>query len=258
MKALNTNLKKRVIPIILVSNHQVVKSKEFKDYRVFGNLAQTINVFNQRNVDEIIVLDIDAQKKKSKINLDILKILSRNTTMPFSYGGGIQTIDDIKQCLNFGCDKVVINSKFIQNIKFVSESAQTFGSQCIIASVDYNILNKNNFQIFSHSKLKTDNLNIKNYINDLNRLGVGEIIITSVNHEGNLKGYDHSLLQSILNEVDIPILINGGCGKPEDMIQPLLLGAEGVCASSIFFYTQYAYRDIKNILLRNKIKVRIT
>lgn len=257
MKELNTNLKKRVIPIILFSNYQVVKSKEFKDYRIFGNLEQTINVFNQRNVDELIVLDIDASKKKTKINLDILKILSKNTIMPFSYGGGIQTIGDIQQCLTFGCDKVVINSQFIENIQFVTEAARVFGSQCIVASIDYNILNENNYQIFSHSGLKTDNINVKKYINDLICLGAGEIIITSVNHEGKLKGYDNSLLQNICKEVNIPILINGGCGKPDDMIEPLLLGADGVCASSIFFYTQYAYRDIKNTLYENKIKVRI-
>ena len=114
MTNLSTNLKKRVIPIILFSNYQVVKSREFKDYRVLGNLEQTINVFNHRNVDEIIIVDIEASKIKSKINLEVLKILSKNSLMPLSYGGGIQTIEDIQKCLELGCDKVVINSPIYQ------------------------------------------------------------------------------------------------------------------------------------------------
>ncbi len=256
MKDLKTNLKKRVIPIILFSNYQVVKSKEFKDFRIFGNLEQTINVFNNRNVDEIIVLDIDASKKKTKINLDVLKILSRNTLMPFSYGGGIQTIDDIQQCLIYGCDKVIINTKCLQKIEFIKEASRSFGSQCIVASVDYKVTNENKYEIFSHAGSQINNLDINKYIKDLEKFGAGEIMLTSVNHEGKLKGYEKGLLEKVSREINIPILINGGCGIPEHMVEPLLLGADGVCAGSIFYFTQYAYKDIKNILQKNKIKVR--
>ena len=176
--------------------------------------------------------------------------------MPFSYGGGIQTINDIKQSLIYGCDKVVINTKCLQNIEFVKEASKFFGSQCIVVSVDYKVTNENKYEIFSHSNSKINHLDIKKYIKDLEKLGAGEIILTSVNHEGKLKGYDTGLLEKISKEISIPILVNGGCGSPEHMIKPLLIGADGVCAGSIFYFTQYAYKDIKNILQKNKIKVR--
>ena len=132
-----TNLKKRIIPIILVKDYQVVKSRQFRDFRTFGNLEQTINVFNNRNVDEIIILDIDASKKQTKINLEILSILSKNNIMPLSFGGGINSIKDIELCLKHGCDKVVINSKSLQNINFIKEASSVFGKQCIVCSIDY-------------------------------------------------------------------------------------------------------------------------
>ena len=124
--------------------------------------------------------------------------------------------------------------------------------------MDYKIINKNKYEIFSHSGLKINQLKINKYIKDLARLGAGEIILTSVNNEGKLKGYDTQLFESISKEINIPILLNGGCGNPEHMIKPLLLGADGVCAGSIFYFTQYAYRDIKKILHKSKIKVRPT
>ena len=149
-----SNLKKRVIPIILVKDYQVVKSRNFKDFRIFGNLEQTITVFNTRNVDEIVILDIDASKKKLKVNLEYLNILSKNNIMPLSYGG-INSIEDIELCLKHGCDKIVLNTKAIQNIEFVKKASDIFGSQCITCSIDYKVKN-NNLKIFSHSGLNTD------------------------------------------------------------------------------------------------------
>ena len=256
MNDLVTGLKKRVIPIILFSNYQVVKSREFKDYRVFGNLEQTINVFNQRNIDEIIVLDVESSKIKSKVNLEILKILSRSSLMPFSYGGGIQTIEDIQKCLISGCDKVVINSKCLKDIKFVYEASKVFGSQCIVVSVDYKVLNKDKWKIFSHIGLNTDHIEPQQYIKDLVNSGAGEIILTSVNHEGKMKGYDESFAKIICDEINIPVLVNGGCGSPEHMIKPFTFGVDGVCAGSIFYFSQYSYKDIKDFLIKNKINVR--
>ena len=256
MSTANSNLKKRVIPLILLSNYQVVKSREFKDYRVFGNLEQTITVFNNRNVDEIIVLDIDASKYKSKINLELLEILSKNCLMPFSYGGGIQSSEDIKKCLLFGCEKVVINSKCINDISFISKMARIFGRQCLVVSVDYEIVEKNKWKVYSHAGLKTDKLDLKKYLLNLANEGAGELILTAVNKEGNMGGYDTTLYENICKEIDIPIILNGGCGNPKHIKKPFALGADGCGASSIFYYTQYSYKDIKDYLVENKISVR--
>ena len=256
MEKSNTNLKKRVIPIILVKDYQVVKSRQFKDYRTFGNLEQTINVFNNRNVDEIIILDIDASKKEKKINLEILKILSKNNIMPLSFGGGINSIKDIELCLKHGCDKVIINSSCLRKIDFIKEASKVFGKQCIVCSIDYK-LNNNDLKIYSHSGVNTEKLEIKTYINDLIDNGAGEIILTSVDNEGLMKGFDKDLHKILSEELEIPILINGGCGEPKDMLEILVKNQfDAVCASSIFFYTQFGYSDIKQFLLKSNINVR--
>ena len=256
MNSISTNLKKRIIPVILFSNFQVVKSREFKDYRTFGNLEQTISVFNHRNVDEIVVIDIEASKTKSGINLNVLKILSRNSIMPFSYGGGIQNIKDIEKCLKSGCDKVVINTQSLKNVKFVKEAAAVFGSQCIIISVDYKVLRKDKWEIYSHAGLQTKKIHLLKYLMELENLGAGELILTSVNHDGKMDGYDTSLFEKISKKITIPVIINGGCGIPKHMLDPLNCGASGVSAGSIFYFSQYSYQDIKDFLLKNKIQVR--
>jgi cyclase len=251
-----SNLKKRVIPIILVKDYQVVKSRNFKDFRIFGNLEQTITVFNTRNVDEIVILDIDASKKKLKVNLEYLNILSKNNIMPLSYGGGISTIKDIELCLKHGCDKVVINSQSLKDILFIKEASSVFGKQCIICSVDY-IFDEKELKVFSHSNLNTDQINLNDYVNNLIDHGAGEILLTSVKKEGLMQGYDKEFQRIINKDLDIPILINGGCGTPDHMVNAFNENKiDAVCASSIFFYTQYSYADIKKHLSDKNIKVR--
>ncbi len=256
MKNYDSNLKKRIIPIILVKDYQVVKSRNFKDFRTFGNLEQTINVFNNRNVDEIIILDIDASKKNLEINLEILSILSKNNIMPLSYGGGISSIKDIELCLKHGCDKVVINSKSLQNINFIKEASSVFGKQCIVCSIDY-MFDGQNFQIFSHSGVNTNKMILKDYIHNLVANGAGEILLTSVDKEGLMNGYDENFNKIIENYLEIPILINGGGGTPQHILDVFKKNQiDAACASSIFFYSQYGYVDIKHFLMKNKINVR--
>lgn len=256
MQSFTSNLKKRVIPVILVKDYQVVKSRNFDDFRIFGNLEQTITVFNTRNVDEIIILDIDASKKNLKVNLDYLNILSKNNIMPLSYGGGISSIKDIELCLKHGCDKVVINSQSLKDITFIKEASSVFGKQCIICSIDY-IFDGKEFTIFSHSNLKTNQINLKEYIASLISYGAGEIILTSVDKDGTMSGYDEKFNNIIDQDLEIPILINGGCGTPEHMLHVFNKNPiDAVCASSIFFYTQYGYADLKEFLIKNNIKVR--
>ena len=253
--SLKTDLKRRVIPVILLSNYQVVKSREFGDYRTFGNLEQTITVFNYRNVDEIIVLDIDASKNKTNLNIDLLKILSANCLMPFSYGGGIRTTEDIGKCLLYGCEKVIINTKCLENSNFINEASKVFGNQCIVVSLDY-IKKKENWSVFSHSDINTKKINIKKYIADIVNQGAGELLITSVNQDGHLNGYDLSFYSNFCNDIRIPILINGGCSNPHDIVEPYTLGIDGFCASSIFYYTQYSYKDIKEYLINKNLDFR--
>lgn len=254
----SSNLKNRVIPIILFYNYLIVKSKTFGDYRVFGNLEQTISVFNQRKVDELIILDIGASKQEIGVNLDVLKILSRSSLMPIGYGGGITKLDDIQKCLAAGCDKVVINTACIRNSAFINEAANAYGSQCIVASVDYCLnAQEKNWTLFSHASGDIEPRDIIEYINHLIELGAGEIILTSVDNDGRMNGYEISLIKSIIQNVNIPLLINGGCGHPDHMREAFDAGASACCASSIFYYTEFGYRDIKTLLRQSGINVRL-
>ena len=244
---MKTNLKQRIIPVILFSNFQVLKSKNFADSRVVGSLEQTINIFNTRNVDEIIILDIDSSKKNNGVNLEVLKIISRNSTMPITYGGGISSIQDIENCLKNGCDKVSINSKSIEDIKIIEKSSRVFGKQCIVSSVDYQ-KKDNLFKLYSHSNYDVSKIELFDYIIKLYEGGAGELIITSVDNDGMMAGYDTSLYSKIKDKINIPIIINGGCGKPEDLLVPLNLNVDGLALGSIFYYSKHSYLDIKKFL----------
>lgn len=145
---MKTKLKLRVIPQIQINNFQVVKSKQFTDYRVIGNLEQNISVYNYRKVDEIVIIDIGASKNEF-FNSNILKLLSKNSLMPITFGGGINSIDKIKECLLSGCDKVILNSILLEKPDFLEEAVSYFGSQCIVASIDFKIKN-GEYSIYSH------------------------------------------------------------------------------------------------------------
>ena len=237
MNKSKTFLKKRIIPVILYSNYEIVKSLKFKDYRLFGNLEQTISVFNSRNVDEIIILDIDASKKKISINTEVLKILSQESIMPLTYGGGIKSLKDIEVCLKNGCDKVSINTKFLDDIKFAKESSSTFGSQCIVAAVDY-IKSEKDFFIFLHSKYKKIDQNIYEYLQELQYKGVGEIMLNSVDYDGVMNGYETALFNKVKDAIKIPMILNGGCVNLEHIYDIMNLKVSALGMGSIFFYEE--------------------
>ena len=250
-----TGLKKRVIPIILIDNYQVVATRNFGDYRVLGNLEQTIEIFNRRNVDEIIILDISCSKNNSTLDNKILKMMSKNTLMPFSYGGGIKSLNDIENCLTNGCDKVVINNSIKKNNEFLSKATQEFGKQAITVSVDY-FRDKKNYFVYDHSSSKKTNINLYDYLKIINKIGCGEVVISSIDNDGYLNGYDLGPLKKIRKIVDFPIITNGGCGNPKHMEKAFKIGSDACGAGSIFYYTKFSYKDIKNHKKKNKIKVR--
>ncbi len=249
-----TKLAKRIIPLILFRDFQVVKSIEFSKFRVVGNFEQTIEVFNIRDVDEIIILDIEASSKKKEINLEVLKILSKNAGMPFSFGGGIKNLFDIEKSLKSGADKVIINNHAINNLSFIKEASIQFGSQCIVTAIDYKIKNKN-FFLYSHVKKEELKINIFDYIKRIEDSGSGEIFLSSVNNDGLMKGFELSLIDQIHNS-QIPIILSGGCGSPKHIEKALKSNISGVAAGSIFYYSQFSYDDIKKYLRENKLNIR--
>ena len=249
-----TNITKRIIPTILFQEFQVVKSTQFSKMRVIGNFEQTIEAFNMRDVDEIIILDIEASKKNYEINLDVLKLLSRNANMPFSYGGGIKTLDDIEKILKNGADKVIINNHAINNLDFIKEASRIFGEQCIVTAIDYKIDN-DKFLIYSHAKKKVINIDILEYIKALENSGSGEILLSSVDNDGLMKGFEMKLIKKI-QKLKIPLILSGGCGNPEHIKIAFENNIDAVAAGSVFYFSQFSYFDLKQFLFENKQNIR--
>jgi len=251
-----TNLKIRIIPSILVDNYQVIKSKQFSDYRTFGNLTQVVELFSRRLVDELVILDIESSKKKIPIDSRILKLMTLNSLIPITYGGGIKTLYDIENCLFTGCEKIILNAVLYENPRFLSEAVKSFGSQSITVSIDVRLVNKE-YKIFNHSNNKFELTNLFDFLKVCQDSSCGEIVINSVDKDGMMTGYDLDLISNVRNYIDRPLVINGGCGKPNDIKDAIDKGADACMAASIFYFTRYSYADIKDFLSKENLNVRI-
>ncbi len=248
-------LKHRVIPCVLLKDWQLVKSIHFDSFRTIGHPTSTARIYNARNVDELIVLDIGASLQGEGISTEIITDIADECFMPLTIGGGIKTIDDIYKVLNAGADKVSINTVALENLNFIKKASSLFGSQCIVCSIDIKKIN-GNYKVFNKSKgvLNIDPLTLaKQY----QQYGAGEILLTSVDNEGSTQGYDIELIRLFKDQLEIPIIFNGGMGSPEHAVEAIKNGADAVAAAYIFHFSQYTPEDIKKQLINNSILVRL-
>ncbi|MBU1196516.1 MAG: imidazole glycerol phosphate synthase cyclase subunit [Proteobacteria bacterium] len=248
-------LKHRLIPCVLLKDWQLVKSIQFDSFRTIGHPTATVRVYNARNVDELIVLDIDASLKNEQINTEIISDMADECFMPLTIGGGIEDIDGIYKVLNAGADKISINSKAIEDQSFIRQSSRIFGSQCIVCSIDVKKVN-GQYRVFNKKKgvLDIDPLILAK---EYETMGAGEILLTSVDNEGTQKGYDLELLRLFKDQLQIPVIINGGMGKPHHGTEAIKNGADALAAAYIFHFSQYTPAQIKEELYQSNIPVRI-
>ncbi len=247
-------LKYRIIPCVLLKDWQLVKSIQFDRFRTIGNPTATVRVYNSRDVDELIVLDIDASLNKEDINLEVIEDMAQECFMPLTIGGGIKSIEDIRAVLNAGADKIAINTKAIEDPSFINKAASVFGSQCIVVSID--IIQKMDAYCLFNKNLGDLNIEPLAFAKQCEEMGAGEILLTSINHEGMQEGYNIDLLRIFAEELNIPIIVNGGAGTPEHCAKALKSGADAVAAASIFHFTQYTPDAIKAELKLKNIPVR--
>lgn len=251
----------RIIPVLLYKNGGLVKSVRFKNYTYIGDPINAVRIFNECFADEIIIFDIDASKKKSTIDLQLVKEVGEEANMPFSVGGGIDSIQKIYERLKNGAEKVVINSAALRNPDFVKEASDHFGSSTITVCVDIkkNLLGR--YQVYSHDDNKLMGLNYVDYIKRIEDCGAGEIIIQSVDNDGVMKGYDIKLYESLSKEINIPIVALGGAGDIHD-IEKLWNNSSvnSFSAGSMFVYfgkmkgVLINYSKINNNEFRKKFK----
>lgn len=250
-------LKLRIIPTLLYKNLKLVKGINFNSWRTVGSIMQAIRVYNLRKVDEIILLNISATNEKKKIDLELVNEVANECFMPLTVGGGINTIEDISSLLKAGADKVCINTAAINNIKFIEDACKIFGSQCIVVSIDYKHQN-NIIKIFSNSGTIKKEILLKDHLINLEKIGVGEIMLTSIDNDGTMDGYDIETLKFASNLINVPLIASGGAGNLENMLN-LVKQTEvsALSASSIYHFTKKTPLDIKKFFIRNKIPVRI-
>jgi len=247
-------LKHRIIPCVLLKDWQLVKSIQFDSYRVIGHPTSTVRIYNARNVDELIVLDIDASLKNKEINTEIIRDMADECFMPLTIGGGIKNIEDVYTILAAGADKVSVNSQAIISPSFINEASKIFGSQCIVCSIDVKKIDET-YKVFNKKKGLLD-INPIDLALEYQNQGAGEILLTSIDHEGMQNGYDLELLNIFKNKIDIPIIANGGAGQPLDCIQAIQNGADAIAASYIFHFTRFTPDMIKDEMMKYNIATR--
>ena len=248
-------LKHRVIPCVLLKDWQLVKSIGFKSYRTIGHPTSTARIYNARNVDELIVLDIDASLNNEDINIETITDIAEECFMPLTIGGGIRTIEDIYKVLNSGADKVAINTIALENLEFIKKASNIFGSQCIVCSIDVKEID-GKYKVFHKDKGVLD-INPLDLAKQYQEYGAGEILLTSVDREGSTNGYDIKLIKLFKDKLEIPIILNGGMGRPEHAVEAIKNGADAIAAAYIFHFSQYTPNDIKQKLQENNLNTRI-
>jgi len=247
-------LRRRVIPVVLIDGYSVVKTVRFKERRNQGNPITVARIYNTRNVDELILLDIDASSDRRSIDLFTIEEIASECFMPLTVGGGIRTLEDIRQVLDRGADKVAINTAAIENQEFVKEAVRAFGAQCIVGSVDV-IKSGEGHKVYSRGAMI--DLNALEWIRELEHLGVGELFVNSVDNDGTMSSCDNSLIANFIGEVRIPVIYAGGVGSPADCVEPISLGCSGIGISSIFHFTSHTPDSVKEELAARGFPVRL-
>lgn len=235
----------RIIPVLLYDDRDLIKTINFKDRTYLGDPVNAVKIFNRKGIDELSVLDIGATKNHREPDFELLKDIASEAFMPLSCGGGITNLEQVHELLAIGYEKVVINSELVRNPKLITESAEAFGSQSIVASIDAKIIKGQYHCVINDGQEVTAKVPVE-LARDAERLGAGEIIINSVDRDGMMQGYDIELVRSIADAVKIPVTAIGGAGGIADLKKVLDEGhAHAAAGGSMFVY----YGRLKAVLI---------
>lgn len=230
-------LKTRVIPVLLLKDWGIEKSIRFRDYVYVGSPINAARVFNGRDVDELILLDILATRQGRAPHCEIVSQIAEETSMPFTVGGGIRDLATVRLLLKSGADRVVINSAAVVRPALVQEAANQFGRQCIVGSIDVRRHPDGRYEVFSHGGSRPTGLDPVQWALGLEKLGAGEILLNSVDRDGTMEGYDLELIRSVADPLTIPLIACGGAGRVEDLASAVHEGhAAAVAAGALFLF----------------------
>jgi imidazole glycerol-phosphate synthase subunit HisF len=253
-------LAKRVIPCLDVHAGRVVKGTNFVQLRDAGDPVQIAARYEQEGADELVFLDITASHEERSIMIDVVRRTADQVFMPLTVGGGIRTLEDIRDLLQAGCDKVSLNSIAVKNPDFVRQAAERFGSQCIVVNMDPRRVQRDGkefWEVHIHGGRTPTGIEVVEWAQRAEELGAGEIVVTSMDRDGTKDGYDLPITSAVSHAVKIPVVASGGAGHPQHLVDAIqIAGADAVLAASIFHFGQYSIAETKNLMARNGISVR--
>jgi cyclase len=249
-------LAKRIIPCLDVKDGRVVKGINFVGLRDAGDPVEIAKRYDEEEADELVFLDITASHEKRAIMLSVVSHTAEQVFMPLTVGGGIREIEDIRELLSAGADKVSINTAAVNDPQLIERSSRRFGSQCIVIAIDAK-RTELGFEVFTHGGRTPTGLDAIQWAQRVNELGAGEILLTSMDYDGTQDGYDIELTSKIADRVSIPVIASGGAGKLEHLYEALTAGrADAALAASIFHYQTYSIRETKEYLRSRGICMR--
>jgi len=247
-------LRHRVIPVVLLDGYSVLKTVKFNVRRNLGNPITVAKIYNARNVDELILLDIDASKENRHIDYFTIEDVASECFMPLSIGGGLKSCEEIEKVLKKGADKVILNTAALKSSNIIREASSNFGSQCIVVSVDA-IKRDGKDHVFSHAGVQIK-FDLIEWCQIIESCGAGEIFLNSVDQDGVMGGYDSVLINRVSDALKIPVIACGGASKPSDCARAIKAGASAAAAASIFHFTHYTPQECREAMYEADIPVR--
>lgn len=250
-------LSKRIIPCLDVKDGRTVKGVNFVDLRDAGDAVELAAYYAEQGADELVFLDITATHEKRKTLVDLVQKVAKELNIPFTVGGGISTPEDVGILLNAGADKVSINSSAVRNPQLISDLAKRFGSQCVVLAVDAKCVD-GKWEVYLNGGRVPTGIDLFEWIKEAEQLGAGEILFTSMNHDGTKNGFANETLSKISEMVNIPVIASGGAGNMEHFADTFIHGkADAALAASVFHFKEIEIPELKKYLKTKKIPVRI-
>lgn len=265
-------LTKRIIPCLDVKEGRVVKGLHFESIKDAGDPVELAKKYSDQGADELVFLDITASEQKRKTITELVQKVAKVIDIPFTVGGGVNTLDDARSILLSGADKVAINTGAIKNPEILTKLMDIFGKQCVVVAIDakrnydstkcINIFEENGkkfwFEVYIYGGKTATGVDVVEWAKKADHFGAGEILLTSIDKDGTKDGYDLILTKAIVDSVSIPVIASGGCGKPEHMIQVFdETKVDAALAASIFHYDEHGVKGVKELLQKNRIPIRL-